>query len=120
MNAKLSQWGRLHSFLDGGRAWVRATLLAVRLYGVAALSFIWLVIHFGSAGSLRPAAAPILDPALLLGYVLCLSALSFFGLLQLRSGARRKGLVNLGLAALTGLLGWCAWYLLDLEGSRWL
>jgi hypothetical protein len=64
--------------------------------------------------------APILDPALLLGYVLCLSALCVVGLKHLRSGARAKGLLNLVLAALTGLLGWCAWYLLELEGSRWL
>lgn len=120
MNAKLSRCGSLHAFLEGSHAWLRVMLLAFQLYGVVALSFIWLVIHYGPAGTLRPMGAPILDPALLLGYVLCLSALSVVGFKQLRSGARRKGLLSLGLAALTGLLGWCAWYLLDLEGSRWL
>jgi hypothetical protein len=111
MNAKLRQWGRLHS---------RSILLALQLYGLAALSLIWLVIHYGPAGALRPMGAPILDPVLLLGYVLSVSALSVVGFKQLRSGARRNGLRNLGLAALTGLLGWCAWRLLELEASRWL
>ena len=106
--------------LEGSQAWARVMLAALRLYGVVALSFIWLVIHFGPAGTLRPMGAPILDPALLLGYALCLFVRSVLGLQLLRSGVRRKGFVNLGLAALTGLLGCWAWHLLDLEGSRWL
>jgi hypothetical protein len=119
MNANLSRWVRLHAVLEGSHAWSRAILLALRLYGVAALSFIWLVIHYGPAGRLRPLGAPILRPALGLGYVLCLSGLSVVGLKQLRSSARRKGLLNLGLAVLTGLLGGCAWHLLCLEAGRW-
>ena len=120
MNANVSRWGRLRAFLEGSHPWSRAMLRALRLYGVAALSFIWVVIHYGPAGILRPLSAPILDLGLLFGYVLCAPALSVVGWRQLRSGARRKGLVNLGFAAITGLLGWCAWYLLDLEGRRWL
>ena len=117
MNANLSRC--VHPFLEDSRGWPRAILLALRLYGVVALSFIWLVIHYGRPGRLRRLGAPILDPALLLGYVLCLSALSVVGFKQLRSGARRKGLLNVGLALLTGLLGCCAWYLLCLETGRW-
>ena len=108
----------MHAFLGDRRGWSRAILLALRLYGVVALSFIWLVIHY-RPGRLRRLGAPILDPALLLGYVLCLSALSVVGFKQLRSGVRREGLLNVGLAALTGLLGCCAWYLLCLETGRW-
>jgi hypothetical protein len=117
MNANLSRW--VLAFLEDSRGWSRAILLVLRLYGVAALVFIWLVIHYGTPGRLRRLGAPILDPALLLGYVLCLSALSVVGFKQLRSGVRQKGLLNVGLAALTGLLGCCAWYLLCRETGRW-
>jgi len=120
MNAMLNVWGRVAVFLNDRRAWARAILLGLRLYGVVALSLIWLVIHYGRPGRLRPLGAPVLDPALLLGYVLGLSALGVIGLKQLRSGNRPGGLINLGLAALTGVLGCCAWHLLDLEGARWL
>ena len=89
MNPKLNRRERLHAFLEGSRDWSRAMLLALQLYGVIALSFIWLVIHYGPAGTLRPMGAPILDPALLLGYVLCFSGLSVVGLKQLRSGPRQ-------------------------------
>lgn len=70
MNVETRRPGRLHVFLERSGAWSRGILLALRLYGVAALSFIWLVIHYGPAGALRPTGAPILDPALLVGYVL--------------------------------------------------
>jgi hypothetical protein len=120
MNPNLNQRGRLHGFLEDSRAWRRAILLALQIYGVAALSYIWFCIHYGTPGMLRPMGAPILDAALLLGYVLCASALSVVGFKQLRCGARRRGFVNVGFAALTVLLGWCAWYLLQLEAGRWL
>jgi len=118
MNAESSRGERSHVFL-GSRPWSRAILLALQLYPMLALGFIWMLIHYGPAGSLRPMGAPILDPALLLGYVLCLCALFVVGLKQLRSGARRTGLLNFGLSALTGLLGWGAWYLLSIERRRW-
>jgi hypothetical protein len=117
MNAKSSVWGWLAVLLNDRCAW--AIQLALRLYGVVALSFIGLVIYY-KPGRLRPLGAPILDPALLLGYILCLSALCVIGLKQLRSRDRRRGWVNLALAALTGVLGYYAWHLLDLEGAKWL
>lgn len=106
-------------FWEDSRSWLMAIMLVPQLYGVVALCYIWIDIHV-QPGRLRPLGARILDPALLLGYVLCISVLSVVGLRQFRSGARRKAILNLGLAALTGFLGCCALYLIQLEGRKWL
>jgi hypothetical protein len=62
----------------------------------------------------------VLVLVLLFGYVLCVAVLSGVSWKQLRSGARRKAFLNLGLAALTGFLGCCAFYLISVESSKWL
>ena len=58
--------------------------------------------------------------ALLFVYALSVVVLAGVGLKHLRSGARRKALLNLSLAALSGLLGFCAFYLIKVESSNWL
>jgi hypothetical protein len=63
---------------------------------------------------------PFLGLGLLFVYALSVAVLAGVGLKQLCSGARRKALLNLGLAALNGLLGFCAFYLIQVESSKWL
>jgi hypothetical protein len=119
MNTGFRLWCKLRVFREDSRRWLMAMMLVPQLYGVVALCYVWIDIHV-QPGRLRPLGAPILVPALLLGYVLCLSMLSVVGLRQLRSGARRKAILNLGLAVLTGFLGCCAFYLIQLEARKWL
>ena len=119
MNTESRVPGTLRPSRAESRPWLRTVMLASRLYGLAALCYIWIDIQL-DPGRLRPMGAPILVPALFLGYILSLSALSAVGLRQLRSGARRQATLNLGLTALTRFLGCCAFYLIDLEGRKWL
>jgi len=119
MNTEFRLWRELRIFREKSRRWLMAIMLVSQLYGVVALCYVWIDIHV-QPGRLYPLGAPILVPALLHGYVLCFSVLSVVGLRQLRSGARRKAILNLGLAALTGFLGCWVCHLIQLEGSKWL
>jgi len=116
MNTESSAHGRPEPSLDG-LAWLSAVMFAVRLYGVVALCYI----------GMQPAGHRFrfmhswgLVWALLFGYLLCVALLSGIGLKQLRSGARRKAFLNLGLAALNALFGFCAFYLIYDASNRYL
>jgi len=102
---------------EPSRVWLRAIMLAVRSYGVAALCFVWIATRGHQLTFMNP---EFLALALLFVYALSVALLAGVGLKQLCSGARRKALLNLGLAALNGLLGFCALYLIKVESSKWL
>jgi hypothetical protein len=93
-------------------------MLAARLYGAVALCLVSVPIYDGHRlTSMNP---PFLALGLLFVYALSVAVLAGVGLKQLDCGVRRKALLNLGLAALNGLLGLCAFYLIQVESSRWL
>ena len=117
MNTELRPCGEPEAFAKHSRAWPRAMMLAVRSYGVVALGFVWIAIQARMLTFMNP---PFLALALLFMYALSVAVLAGVGLRQLRSGARRKAFLNLGLAALNGLLGVCAFYLINVESSKWL
>ncbi len=92
-------------------------MLAVRFYGAVALCLVIVLTQGHMLTSMNP---PFLALGLLFVYALSVTVLAGVGLKQLCSGARRKALLNLGLAALNGLLGLCAFYLIEVESSKWL
>jgi hypothetical protein len=119
MNTEFRLWRQWGDFREDSHRWLMAMMLVPQLYGAVALGYVWIDIHV-QPGRLGSLGAPILGPALLLGYVLCFCVLAAVGLRQLRSGNWPKAILNLALAALTGFLGCCVYYLILLEARRWL
>src|SRR5258708_17718246 len=105
--------GELEVFAEHSSTWLKA----VQLYGVVALGFVWIAIQARMLTFMKP---PVLALALLFVYALSVVVLAGVGLKHLCSGARRKALLNLSLATLNGLLGFCAFYLIKVESSKWL
>ena len=113
LNTKL--WWQLGGFPEDGRAWLKAAMHPVRLYGLAAF-------FFTCAFRVRfyPGPPFHLAHVLLVAYILCVGVLSWVGFKQWRSGTQRTAYLNFGFAVLNAFLGWFAWFVIQHETNKWL